>query len=133
MAASLCQALFLVFRGDISASRCRAFDSSPITLSEPLVALGTERRASHERIGARNGKDKEKGAARATRRQELTSAPVVASGFRYADAFPGSPAFYGCIVPLAFQANPTFAPASEFRLFSRVWVIFQSLCDCSRR
>jgi hypothetical protein len=34
-----CQPLFLVFRGDFSASRCRAFDSSPITFSEPFVAL----------------------------------------------------------------------------------------------
>jgi hypothetical protein len=36
--ASRCQRLFLVFRGDFSASRSRAFDSSPITLSEPFVA-----------------------------------------------------------------------------------------------
>jgi hypothetical protein len=32
--------------------------------------------------------------------------------------------------PLARRANPTFAPASKFRLFSRVCLIFQSLCDC---
>ena len=29
--------------------------------------------------------------------------------------------------------NPTFAPVSKPRLFSRVWNIFQSLCDCKRR
>ena len=31
------------------------------------------------------------------------------------------------------EASPTFAPASKSRLFFRVALIFQSLCDCERR
>jgi hypothetical protein len=59
----------------------------------------------------------------------LTSALVVASGFRYADAFPGSPAFYGCIVPLAFRAKLTEHRVGDFAvglnlLFARDRIAF---------
>jgi hypothetical protein len=101
LVASRLQAWLLVFLGRTFPQRSAFYKPR----GHSVVRYRTETQASRERIGARNGNDKQKGTARATRRQESTLAPVVASGVRYVDAFPVSPAFYGCVVPLAFRAK----------------------------
>jgi hypothetical protein len=117
----------LVFLGQTFTQR-QAFYKSR---GHSVVRFRTERQTSHDRIGARNGKDKQKGTARATRRQDLTSASVVICCFRSVDVFPGSATFYGRIVPLAFRAKLTEHRFGDFAvglnlLFARDRIAFGS-------